>query len=135
MRILLIEDDAIIAMAAEAALTEAGHVVLGPYSTLPAALAAGRLGAPDIALVDINLAGGQEGVAIARALMDQLGVRSLFATGQPNIARENKDAAIGVLEKPYTDGALREAMPVALAVLGGGAPPPPNIPHGLQLFG
>lgn len=134
MRILVVEDDAIIAMSAETTLTDAGHEVIGPCATLNAALAAAAQHAPDLALVDINLAGGEEGVAIARALLRVHGLRSLFATGQPNIARANKDIAMGVLQKPYSEAGLRDAIPVIAAVFEGGSPPPPSIPHGMELF-
>lgn len=134
MRVLVVEDDAIIAMAAETTLNEAGHQVIGPFSNAASALAAAGGAHADVALVDINLAGGEEGLEVARALLRDHGLRSIFATGQPSIARAHRDLAIGVLEKPYTDLALRDAMPVLAAILDGGAPPPPSIPSGLELF-
>lgn len=134
MRILLIEDDAIIAMAAETTLSDAGHEVFGPFTTLSASLAAAQTCSPDLAIVDINLAGGEEGVAIARALFSEYGVRSMFATGQPNIARANKNLALGVLEKPYSEATLRDAIPVVAAMLKGGSPLPLGVPVGMELF-
>jgi two-component system, response regulator PdtaR len=134
MRILLIEDDAIIALAAEAALRAAGHDVIGPICDSDQAVALAVQQRPHLALVDINLAGGEEGVAIARRL-NALGVRSVFARGQPDIARAHKDAAMGVLEKPYSDLALQNTIPVLESVLQGGTPPPPALPTGLELFG
>jgi two-component system, response regulator PdtaR len=134
MRILIVEDDPIIALAAEFTLTEAGHEVFGPFVSEQSALAAAADLKPDVALVDIDLAGQPEGPGIARSLRDQYGVRSLFASGQPRTARANKDAAMGLLHKPYSDADLADAIPVLQTLLDGGSPPPPKIPRGLELF-
>lgn len=134
MRILLVEDETIIGLAAEATLTAAGYEVIGPYKTYGDALEAARREKPDVAIVDINLAGYNEGVGIVRDLYACCGIRSIFATGQPNIARENRDIALGVLPKPYSDSDLVGAFPVLEAILKGGTPPPPNIPAGLEVF-
>lgn len=134
MRILLVEDEPIIALDAEMSLISAGHEVVGPCRTSEAALEAAQREKPDIAMVDINLCGGNEGVSIVRALRERLGIRSVFATGQPNIAREHRDTALGVLQKPYSPRDLVDTFPVLEALMRGDAPPPPEIPAGLELF-
>lgn len=134
MRILIVEDDAIIALAAEMTLTDAGHQVIGPFANGARALAAAGAAHADVALVDINLAGGEEGLEVARALLRDHSLRSIFATGQPAIARSNQEIAMGVLQKPYTDAALRAAIPVIAAILEGGSPPPQALPAGMELF-
>ena len=134
MRILLIEDEALIALDAEACLISAGHEVLGPYKTHDAALAAARRDRPDIAMVDINLAGANEGIAIVRDLWDLTGVRSIFATGQPDIARDNRAFALGVLAKPYSPPDLINTFPVLQSLIDGGSPPPPAVPAGFEIF-
>ena len=97
-------------------------------------MGAARLQKPDIAMVDINLAGHNEGLGIARDLRDCYGVRSFFATGQASVARDNRDLAMGVLHKPYSDYDLTHAFPVIEAVMGGASPPPPKVPSGFELF-
>jgi len=135
MRILLIEDEVLIAMDAEISLRAAGHEVVGPYKTHEKAMEAARLEKPDVAMVDINLAGHNEGLAIARDLFDRFGVRSFFATGQASVARDNRGLAMGVLHKPYSAYDLTHAFPVLEAVMGGASPPPPKVPLGFELFG
>jgi CheY-like chemotaxis protein len=134
MRILVVEDDAIIALSAAAVLEEAGHDVIGPALGVEHALALAREHGPDLALVDINLAGGDEGIDLARQLQRELGVRSLFVSGQIATARSNRDAALGLLKKPYDPAALAGALPAAEAVLQGRTPPPPPVPRALELF-
>jgi DNA-binding response OmpR family regulator len=134
VRILLIEDEPLIAMSAEASLTSAGHEVVGPFKTHGDALNAAIREKPDLAMVDINLAGHNEGIGIVRDLLDRVGVRSFFATGQPNVARQNREAALAVLQKPYTQEDLVDAIPVLETILAGQSPPPPRLPTGLELF-
>ena len=59
---------------------------------------------------------------------------SLFVSGQLAAARSNKDAALGLLKKPYDSSALVGALPVAEAVMAGRRPPPPALPRTLELF-
>ena len=134
MRILLIEDEALIALDAETSLIAAGHEVIGPYKTRGDALEAAAREKPDIAIVDINLAGHNEGLGIVRALYAQFGIRSVFATGQPDLARSNAENAFGVLPKPYSSYDLVNTFPVLERMLTGGVAPPPTIPAGLELF-
>lgn len=134
MRILLVEDDPIIALSAEQTLTSAGHDVIGPFHNAEGALAGACGARADMAIVDINLSGHNEGLDVARQLRKRHGVRSVFATGQADVARANRDAALGVLTKPYSDAALRDLIEVVATVFRGGSPPPPSIPVGLELF-
>ncbi|MET0295498.1 MAG: response regulator [Phenylobacterium sp.] len=132
MRILVVEDDPIIACATAAELEDAGHEVVGPAcSSLEAdALVAGAL--PDLALVDINLEYAGAGVGLARRLKSQ-GVACIFVSGQALEARRNCDAALGMLHKPFDMAVLSRAVPVCEAVHAGRAPSMP-LPPGLELF-
>jgi hypothetical protein len=67
-------------------------------------------------------------------LTARFGLRCVFASGQPETARANKDAAMGLPQKPYSDQDLQAAMPVLQETLAGGHPPPPALPHGLEMF-
>jgi CheY-like chemotaxis protein len=134
MLILVVEDDPVVAWSARDVLEDAGHEVLGPAYDVAEALRLVAERRPDLALVDINLAGADEGVGLARTLKAAHGVRSLFVSGQVNAARSNQDAAIGLLRKPYDPASLAGALPVAAEVLAGGAPPPPAVPRALELF-
>ena len=58
-RILVVEDEMLVSLLIEDALTESGCLIVGPYDRIPAALDAARTLAIDAALLDVNLAGAK----------------------------------------------------------------------------
>ncbi len=71
MRILIVEDEALIAVVLADSLEGAGHEVMGPASTMAEALALCEALRPELALLDINLRDGSSGVDVARALLER----------------------------------------------------------------
>jgi DNA-binding response OmpR family regulator len=132
MRILLVEDDPIIGFAAADALRSEGHEVVGPAATVEDAQHFAGEGA-DFALVD-NLAAHDKGVELARDLKSRFGIASAFVSGQSGAAHSNKDAAVGLLRKPYTAKSLIEATAVIAEIVSGGSPPPLSVPLAFELF-
>ena len=106
LKVLIAEDDLMIADAAEEALLERGYEVCGIARTADEAVALGRLHKPDLAVIDMRLADGSSGIEIPTRLSDlgRLGV--LYATG--NSAKIMLSAADGdaCLIKPYSTEAL-----------------------------
>ncbi|MBB3224888.1 response regulator [Pseudoduganella umbonata] len=100
MQILVVEDDAVLAMVCAAALEEAGHTVVGPVHDVESFRAISGLDGTNLALLDINLAGGNEGLELARQLR-QRGIPALFVSGQLGAARDSASLALGLLRKPY----------------------------------
>ena len=78
-RILVVEDDATIALGLETALRDAGYEVLGPVPSLARAMEALRGEELDAAVLDILL--GDEEVFPAAHLLDERGIPFLFLTG------------------------------------------------------
>jgi chemotaxis family two-component system sensor kinase Cph1 len=99
-RVLLVEDSALVALEAEAALRTEGAEVIGPIACLDDALRAAADAAPDLALLDTDL----DGVAVF-PLADALaaaGVPFLFASGsEPVRALPPRYAAVPVLARPF----------------------------------
>ena len=131
-RILLVEDRPELGALARLRLTAGGHEVMGPAATEAEALRLVAAARPDLALVDIELADGDDGVALARRLTRTWGIPCLFVTGSLAAARAAPDAALGVLAKPYTGAALLASVTAMRALLQGAAPGP--LPLGLDLF-
>lgn len=129
--ILLVEDQQLIAMAAAMILSDAGHEILGPAATVREALDLARAARPDLALVDIALAGRRSGVQATRELR-VLGVASVFVTSQATVAEQNRSAALGVLRKPYTASGLVAAVEAALRLARGETPA--EVPRDLRVF-
>lgn len=102
MRILIVEDDPILALVAAEILEEEGHEIVGPANDLLTALQAADVGDFDVAFVDINLAGHDEGIEVSRYLLEKHGIHSLYISGQTQSAEAGRDIAIGLLSKPYS---------------------------------
>lgn len=103
LRILIVEDQAILAMELEQVLAEAGHEVIGCAidAAGAATLAASR--APDLALVDVNLRDGVTGPSIAAHLIQTYGAVVVFVTANPEQIPEGFSGAIGAVVKPFDD--------------------------------
>lgn len=109
MRILIVEDDFLIAMQTEAALLEAGFDVIGIAATAEEAIALARAQRPTLAVMDVRLASERDGVDAARELFNELDVRCIFATAHADaLTRERAKpcAPLGWLAKPYTTVSL-----------------------------
>jgi CheY-like chemotaxis protein len=94
MNILIVEDELLIALDLESIVEDLGHKVIGPARTLDEALQ--LAGDAEVALVDVQLADGVTGPAIAERLSSEHGVTVVFVTGNPEMVR-NSRGAIGVV--------------------------------------
>jgi len=113
-RILIVEDEALVAMELGLILEDMGHQVAGVAANSRAALEELTSSPIDLALVDIHLSDGPTGVVVGQRLAEQ-GVSVLFVTGNPAMIRDAPERVVGVLVKP-TDGKLVEnAVTYALA--------------------
>lgn len=109
VKILVVEDDALIAMELEERLGEMGYAVLGPALTLEAGEAFISGEKPDAALLDANLA-GQSSVSLGAALAAR-GVKVAFCTGYDRIKNLPPELANApVLTKPISDADLRAGL-------------------------
>ena len=78
-RILLVEDEMLVAMLLEDMLSEAGHTLVGPMARVEQAVAAVQQEAIDLAILDVNV-GGEEVYPVAEALAARE-IPFAFATG------------------------------------------------------
>ena len=115
MQVLVVEDETLVAEDTAELLKEAGHLVSGPAATAEEAVRMAEGAGVDLALIDINLCGREDGPQLARDLWERFGVPCLFVTAQPAQARHHRDAAVGVLAKPYAAQDLLQSVPMARA--------------------
>jgi len=133
LRVLVIEDEALVALEIESFLNAAGHFVVGVAEDRVSAAALGRRTEPrpDLALLDMRLANGASGLEVA-ADLTALGIAVLFVTGNCP-AERGQGLAVGCLHKPFTEGELLASVAVAEAVLRS-RPLPRRLPSGLHLY-
>ena len=109
LRVLLLEDEVLIAMDLQAMLEDGGHTVIGPVETVADALARLDADRPDAAVLDLHL-GDTSSVEVAQALAARR-IPFLFATGAAGSAILPEGFADRpVLVKPFDGPALRDAL-------------------------
>jgi len=132
-RILIIEDEALVAMELRFVLEDLGYEVVGTAADARTARNVVRETEIDLALVDIHLSDGPTGVELGRELGQEMGVTVLFMTANPGMVRNGVAGTIGVLSKPTDERAVQTAVDYALRRRQG--QPVDYAPPGLQLFG
>lgn len=132
-RILIIEDEALVALELRFVLEDLGHDVVGVAADSRQAEDIIKTSDVDLALVDIHLSDGPTGIELGRHLGQDHRVAVLFMTANPGMVRNGVAGTIGVLSKPTDERAVRTAVDYALGKRAG--TPPPMAPPELQLFG
>lgn len=112
-RVLIVEDEALLAMTLEDCLVEWGFEVVGPAMTLADASELATSASFDMAILDVNI-GGEASFGVA-ALIAKRGIPFIFATGYGTAAQDEAGPGVTVVHKPYRANDLREAVTNALA--------------------
>ena len=117
LNLLIVEDEALIAMTIEDALLTHGHTVVGIADTVTSALdLAGRY-AVDLALCDVRLAHGDSGIEAAHKLAEQ-GIAVVYLSG--NCPPGSSDPlVIGCISKPFSVAALHSTVMAAYRIAKG----------------
>ena len=133
MRVLIVEDEALIAMVLADSLEDAGHEVVGPAATMAEALALCEAAAPppELALLDTACATAAA-APTWRALRERWGVRSIFTSAYVTEAQRAEGVALGRIGKPYVPETVLRCVEVAREVMDGGQPR--VVPAGFELF-
>ena len=116
--LMIVEDEALVAMVLRDELQEAGYKVLNLTDRQDEALAVAKAEKPQLALVNIRLAGGDDGIELSEHLKP-LGIPVLLISGQVSRARSAKTVAIGSMPKPYDAAEMVLAVAYLLACLKG----------------
>lgn len=126
LRILIVEDEPMLAFQLEDELVGAGHEIVGHAMSSGEALRLADTEAPDLVLLDVQLADGHTGVATARALASNPAM-VLFLTASARSLPTDMAGALGVIDKPWSNRGLVDALAfLAKGHSTGVRPPPPT---------
>ena len=128
-RILIVEDEPLVAFDSEHLLGELGYEVVATVDSLADAVRVIGEEPIDLILSDIKLNGDGDGMDVARAAAAK-GVPVLFVTG--NCPLEAHSLGIGCLTKPYSNGTLKSALEAVDRKLRGEKTK--RLPAGLSLY-
>jgi CheY-like chemotaxis protein len=112
LRVLVIEDEGLVAFFIEDMLTEMGHEVGAVASRMQEPLDLAKTGTFDLAIVDVNL-DGQPSYPIAEILKER-GVPFVFATGYGSKGIDPKFVDNPVLAKPFVMAEFQKLLPTLL---------------------
>ncbi len=116
-RILVVEDEAIIARDIERLLLELGYDPVGLASSAEEALDLARVLQPQMVLMDIRLQGGVDGIEAAIALREKFSIASIFLTAFATdavVERAKLAEPLGYLVKPFDADTLRSTIEIGL---------------------
>jgi CheY-like chemotaxis protein len=130
-RILIIEDEFLVALDMQVGLEDAGHEVIGVGDDWKSAMRLAERG-PTIALVDINLCDGATGPSIGAWLAKEIGCTVIFVIANPRQIDIPIPGALGVMIKPADSRQVVDAVEFALLAREGSSTPTP--PPGLMLL-
>lgn len=108
MKVLIVEDETVIAMALEEFVKECGHEVDGNVTSGEDAIRIALKTNPDVVLMDVVLSGELDGIEAADKIQEQTDAAVIFITSQKNISDQIGDNIL--LKKPVNKLVLREAI-------------------------
>ena len=110
LKVLIVEDEVVLAVELEQVLAEMGHRVVGHAMASRDAVELAAREMPDLALIDMHLFDGPTGADTARVLARDFKTAVLFMTANPTHIPQDFALACGVVSKPYTDHGLRSVV-------------------------
>jgi CheY-like chemotaxis protein len=121
-RVLILEDEAILAMLLARVLTNMGHSVSATVGSVAGALAAVERSRPDLMIVDARLRDGS-GISAVREIIRTGFVPHIFVSGD-NCQAHTLGPGSAALEKPYRDTELAQAIQSVLGAVSAGTAGP-----------
>ena len=109
-KVLIVEDDLLMADCLEDVLVNAGYEVCGIATTVAEGIQMGKQCTPDLGIIDLGLSGGESGTDVAAALCPHGGFGVLYVTGNPEHPLLSDAQGVGCLAKPYSAASLIAAL-------------------------
>lgn len=116
-RILVVEDDSIIALTIQTRLASMGFEVVGRASTGSEAISKAEKLSPDLVLMDIHLKGPMDGIEAAEMIYGVQNIPVVYLTAfsdEKTLERAQKTSPFGYIVKPFTDNTLRVTLTMAI---------------------
>jgi predicted glycosyltransferase/CheY-like chemotaxis protein len=115
-KILIVEDEMIVQMHLRRIVEAHGHAVVGTAASTAGALAAAEKDPPDLALMDVRLAGGDDGILVADQLRSRFDCSIVFITAHsdPETVARAGSLSAGYVVKPFTAAEVGAALRTAL---------------------
>ena len=116
-RLMIVEDEPIVALDLKQELEQLGCEVLGVAESADEALVAAGVHRPDLALMDVRIVGSVDGIQTAGLLRAAYQIPVVFLTSysdESTIARAAREMPYGYLTKPFQSGELKATLQVAL---------------------
>lgn len=116
-KILVVEDDTIIALTIESRLRQFGYEVVGRASTGEDALKKVKEFQPDLVLMDIHIKGPMDGIQTAERVYGFYNIPVVYLTAysdENTLERAQKTSPFGYIVKPFNDDTLRSTIKMAI---------------------
>lgn len=101
MKILIVEDDSLLALALKEQLETAGHEIVGPVYEYSKALVLATEERPDLAIVDLEIANADERTRLVWSLSGLFDILSIVLTSPRLDMSKCEAAAVSILNKPF----------------------------------
>ncbi|PAU93309.1 response regulator [Aliifodinibius salipaludis] len=115
-KVLIVEDEMIIAMLIERMVTNMGHEVIEKISSGEEAIDKALELSPDIILMDIRLRGEIDGIEAMSKIQEKMAIPVIYISGNSDLAHREKiemTEYIDFLSKPITESDLSKSFNIA----------------------
>lgn len=111
MEVLIIEDEALIAMELKAIVEKMGHRVVGRAATQRQAMMLAKQLKPDLVLADVQLAGGDSGIQAVSDLRKLSDIEPVFVTAFPDRVSKSMDSSpLFIISKPFAPDLIETTL-------------------------
>ena len=131
-KVLIAEDELILADLLESTLLNSGYEVCGIARTVAEGISLARYHRPDFAIINFHLANGDRGTDLAAELEDIPALGILFVTGNVGNALTSANGH-ACLTKPYRENEVRRALEIVGEIVAGGTSSLP-FPRGFKVL-
>ena len=130
LRVLIVEDEALLLMQLETTVEAEGHDIVGTAMTSGEAITLARMVEPDIAFVDLQLLDGPTGIKVARHLRASEKTIVVFITANATRVPEDYEGAAGIVSKPFSQAGMTSILRYLSECV---RHPPPHLPTPAEL--